>query len=177
MKNSETKYPKLALQFPNLLSKMLGDKAFDPNLMIQNEGNLPVRVAILGEWLSESGFGGFNIDLGFGGNLSKKGLKLTASAMGILPDRDTFFRITGVDRENWGDIQKAMVDFSKVVKEALDVGYSPKKVVAALFIESTAKNGDERPNTSIQTRSVLEMASGGQLNKVNQILNQWLQVN
>ena len=68
-----------------------------------------------------------------------------------------------------------MVDFSGRISEALEIGYTSRQVVAALFIESTVKPGEERTNTSVLTREMLNKASGGQLPKVNQILNSWVQ--
>lgn len=172
LKNAEKKYPQLSQQLPTLLSSMLGDKSFDPNLMVNNEDKINGGFAALGEWLRDAGFIGFEVkNLG----IFDIGIKTGAKALANFPPRDTFFKKSGIDSSNWQQLQDAMVDLSKVVREALEVGYKPKQIISGLFIESTAKVGDERENTSLATREMLTRVSGNRLPQVNAILNKWLQ--
>ena len=171
IKQAETRYPNLTKQLPNLLSKMLGSQTFNPQLMEQNAGNVAIGAAVLGDWLQNSGFVGFKVNLSTVDSFKTGAAKAFVS----LPTRDSFFQTSGVPRDSWQEMQNAMVDFSGRISEALEIGYTPRQVVAALFIESTVKPGEERTNTSVLTREMLNKASGGQLPKVNQILNSWVQ--
>jgi hypothetical protein len=172
LKNVETKYPELSRHLPCLLSKLLGDKSFDPSEMIQNEGNINGGLAYLGSWLNQSGFGGFEVkDL----SLTDMAVKAGASLKIRLPVRDEFFTQSGVHQNDWLELQGVMEDLSKTVGGMLEIGYQPKQVIAALFIQSTAAQGNERPETSLPTRDMLIKVSGNQLGQVNQILNRWMQ--
>lgn len=172
LKNAETKYPDLAGQLPGLLSRMLGGQTFDPQLMVQNESFVAGGAAALGYWLSLKGFGGFEVK---GLGLADIAVKTTAGVVLSQITRDQFFADSGVDRKHHQQLQDAMVDLSGTIGQALEVGYKPKQVVAALFIQSTAAVGDERSETSLPTRDMLIKASGGKLPQVNQILNRWVQ--
>jgi hypothetical protein len=171
LKSAESKYPGLAQELPNMLSGLLGNTSFDPQLMVQNEGYIPGGFAFLGSWLKQNGFGGFEVN---SLSLYDQGIKAGAPLKVQLPNRNEFFAKSAVAPENWTQLQNAMVDLSQTVGQALEIGYKPKQVVAALFIQSTAAVGDERPETSIPTREMLIKASGNKLSQVNQILNRWV---
>lgn len=171
-KNAETKYPELAQQLPALLSGILARNSFDPSALIKNESNINGGLAYLGSWLSQTGFEGFNVyDL----SLYDIGIQTGAPLKVPLPSRNDFFAKSKVDPANHQQLQDAMVDLSRTIGLALEVGYKPKQVLGALFIQSTARVGDERAETSLPTREMLIKASGNKLSEVNQILNRWVQ--
>lgn len=177
IKQAETKYPNLSAQLPDILLGLLGSKEMNPDELSKNEGFINAGVKVMGDWLSTCGFKGFVLQLGLTDQVKEAGVraKIAFETGGSLPDRNSFFRSSGVPSEHWAEIQNALVDLSATIREALEIGYQPKQVVAALFIESTARPGDERLNTSLATREMLNRASGGQLSRVNQILNNWMQ--
>jgi len=140
-------------------------------LMTENEDFITGGLAAMGYWLKQGGFEGFEVkDL----NLIDIGVKIGIGVSGKLPLRSEFFARSGVRREYQQQLQDAMVDLSRVVGQALEVGYKPKQVVAALFIQSTAPFGDERAETSLPTRDMLNRTSGNNLAGINQILNRWI---
>ena len=125
----------------------------------------------MGNWLTKTGFGGFEVK---GLGMTDVGIKTAIELSGKLPSRNLFFSQSGIQPNNWAQLQRAMEDLSRIVGGALEVGYAPKQILAALFIQSTAKPGDERPETSLSTRDMLIKASGNRLSELNQILNRWV---
>jgi hypothetical protein len=177
IKQAETKYPNLSSSLPGLLLGLLGSNKLDPEELIRKQGLIGDGIAVMGNWLATNGFVGFRVEMGFGGELRLGAARaaIEFANKGPLPDRSNFFKGCGVPPEHLGEVQNALVDLSSSVGEALAIGYTPKQVLSALFIESTARVGDERPNTSLVTREVLNNASGGQLLRLNQIMNAWMQ--
>ena len=92
IKQAESRYPNLTKQLPNLLSKMLGSQTFNPQLMEQNAGNVAIGAAVLGDWLQNSGFVGFKVNLSTVDSFKTGAAKAFVS----LPTRDSFFQTSGV---------------------------------------------------------------------------------
>lgn len=162
----QNKYPDLATQFPKILTKLLGPQTFDPALMQQNKDKLGIGMSILGDWLRDSQFGGFAVNL----SLTEKAVKQVTTIALNLPTRDRFFRDSGVAPESWNSLNLATAELSTTLREVVECGNSPAQIVAGLFIESVRNS----PNGSSLVFDQINSLSGGRVTQVSSILENWL---
>lgn len=161
----EKNHPLLAKQLPGLLTRLVGENTFDPRLMRQYESWVGIGMGVLGDWLAEAGFEGFQ----HGNTVAKSIAKLKVE----MPNRDTFFRTSGIDPLLWTELQTAMVEFSRTIGQALEVGYTPKQIVGGIFLTSTSEQANAGGSSLM--REQLRKLSGNRLGEVNVILDRWMQ--
>jgi len=165
----EKQKPQLAEQLLPLFTGLIGNKTFTIEKLQEIEKSLNVRFAILGEWLEKRRYVSFSINL----TPEEEQMKKVAYYLGLtFPTREGLFTDYKIPRALWPEIDQEINLLSTAIKQALDFGFTPKRIIAGLFYYSTSPE----PNayTSQTLRALISQGMRGELLPINQFLHNWI---
>jgi len=130
---AESEFPAAAGQLVNVVGGLVGEQRVNRQELQAGMGNIDVGLALIGDWLKETGAEGFDVNLGFGGGAKKA----IGRSKVKFPTASDLIRIRGrVDPELKAQIPPLLSSFSRQIKGGLDVGLSPRQIVGGLVAES-----------------------------------------
>ena len=145
---AEAEYPAAAKQLVGVVGGLVGDQQTTERKLQDGMGNIDVGLALIGDWLKETGADGFEVKLGLGGGTKK----VIGRRQVKFPTASDLIRVRGSVSP---DLQKQMppllASFSRQVKGGLDVGLAPRQIVGGLVAESVGSRLSVNGSTTLRS--------------------------
>jgi len=161
----EREFPAAAGQLVNVVGGLVGEEQTTERKLQEGMGNIDVGLALIGDWLKETGADGFEVKLGFGGGAKKA----IGRSQVNFPTASDLIRIRGrVNPELQEQIPQLLSSFSRQIRGGLDVGLSPRQIVGGLVAESVGSRLSA--NGSDILRKALEKPLAGHFEWIREAL-------
>lgn len=162
---AEKESPAAAKQLVNVVGGLVGDQQTTQEKLRDGMKNIDVGLALIGDWLKETGAEGFEVVLGFGGGAKKA----IGRSQVNFPTASDLIRVKGrVDPELQRQIPPLLSSFSRQIRSGLDVGLSPRQIVGGLVAESVGSKLSASGSANL--RQALNKPLGGHFEWIREAL-------
>lgn len=161
----EKQWPQAAGKLVDVVGGLVGDQQTTRRELQAGMGNIDIGLALIGDWLKETGAEGFEVRLGLGGGAKKA----IGRSQVKFPNVSDLIRVGGrVNPELQAQIPPLLSSFSRQIRGGLDVGLSPREIVGGLVAESVGSKLSA--DGSANLRSALEKPLAGHFEWIREAL-------